>query len=146
MDKKQIEEILDQLVIWEPRDRVDDRINLKDQSETKKRLLDMGYDEEEIDNVLDEMAHDSRMVIDGINVTVPKKIKALKLQSKPCEFNCGQMVIGQKIEKSFHNYPEDHWRTKCLSCQHYQHPLGYMVKGVNEIVSYFNKKIKQKNK
>lgn len=144
MDKQKIDEILNQLVIWEPQDPVDDSRQIKNLAQTKQRLIDIGYDEEEIDEALDSFTFDSRMIVDGVNITVPKKIKAVKHEPKLCELGCGQMVIDQKIEKSFHTWPESHWRTKCTNCQHYLHPNGKeLVKGVNAFRSHFFKKNKQ---
>ena len=141
MDKKKINEILDQLVVWEPQERVDDRMHIRDREQTKRQLFSLGYGEEEIDEALDEITHDSRMVVNGINITIPKKIKSIKHQPKLCELNCGQMLINQKIERSYHSWPEPHWRTKCTNCQHYLHPEGdRLVKGVHEFKSYYQRK------
>jgi hypothetical protein len=141
MDKKKINEILDQLVIWEPQERVDDRMHIRDREQTKRQLFSLGYGEEEIDEALDEITHDSRMVVDGVNITIPKKIKSIKHQPKLCELNCGQMLINQKIERSYHSWPEPHWRTKCTNCQHYLHPKGdRLVKGVHEFKLYYQRK------
>ncbi len=147
MDARRINEILDQLVIWEPRDPVDDRGNIKDREKTKKHLLNLGYGEDEIEEALDEVINDSRMVIDGVNITVPKKIKSIKFQARDCELNCGQQVIDQKLERSYHTYPQPHWRTKCTNCQHYLHPDGKtLVKGVHAFKSYFYPSKKNKDK
>ena len=147
MDKRKIDEILDQLVTWQPRERVDDKAKVKDRNETKKRLLDMGYEEEDIDQILDEMANDSRMVMNGENITVPKKIKSIKHQPKLCDLGCGDIVVNQVIEKTFHFWPTSHWRTKCTNCQHYVHPQdGRLVKGVHAFQAYYMTKSKKKNK
>lgn len=146
MDARRINEILEELVIWELPDRVDDRINIRDREETKRHLFRLGYSEDEIDEALDEIVHDSRMVVDGVNITIPKKIKAIKHEPKLCELGCGQMVIDQKIEKRYSDYPIKHWKTKCSNCQYYLHPEGHLVRGTNEITAYFAKKIKQENK
>lgn len=146
MDARRISEILDQLVIWELPDRVDDRINIRDREETKRHLFRLGYSEDEIDEALDEIVHDSRMVVNGVNITIPKQIKAIKHEPKLCELGCGQMVIDQKIEKRYSDYPIKHWKTKCSNCQYYLHPEGYLVRGTNDISAYFIKKIKQENK
>ena len=85
-------------------------------------------------------------VQNGRNLTMMPRIKRIKYELKPCSLNCGQQVINQRIEKSFHDWPEPHWRTKCTNCQHYQHPEGYLVKGTNDINAYFKRKIADKNK
>lgn len=146
MDARRINEILDQLVVWEPQDRVDDRMQIRDREQTKRQLFSLGYSEDEIDEALDEIVHDSRMVVNGVNVTIPKTIKAIKHQPKPCELGCGQMVINQKIEKRLSDYPIKHWKTKCNNCQYYLHPEGHLVRGTHDISAYFVKKIKQENK
>jgi hypothetical protein len=141
MDKRKIEEILNQLVVWAPQDPVDDRMQIRDREQTKRQLFSLGYSEDEIEEALDEVVHDSRMVVNGVNITIPKTIKAIKHQPKLCELNCGQMVINQKIERSWHSWPEPHWRTKCTNCQHYLHPNGKeLVKGINNFKSYYSKK------
>jgi len=85
-------------------------------------------------------------VQNGRNLTMMPRIKRIKFELKACSLNCGQQVIDQKIEKSFHNWPQAHWRTKCTNCQYYLHPEGHLVKGTHEITAYFKRKIADKNK
>lgn len=146
MDARRINEILDHLVVWEPQERVDDRMHIRDREQTKRHLFRLGYSEDEIDEALDEVTHDSRMVVDGVNITIPRTIKSIRHEPKLCELGCGQTVINQKIERRFSDYPIKHWKTKCSNCQYYLHPEGHLVRGTHDISAYFVKKIKQENK
>jgi hypothetical protein len=140
MDARRINEILDQLVVWEPQDRVDDKMHIRDREQTKRQLFKLGYGEDEIEQALDEAVHDSRMVVDGINVTIPRTIKSVKHEPKLCELGCGKIAVNQIISITYHTWPDKHWRKKCNFCQYYLLPDGTLARGSQQLKTILSKK------
>jgi hypothetical protein len=100
--------------------------------------------EEERTEYIDEITPD--FVQNGRNLTMMPRIVKLKSQPKICELGCGQEVVNQRIERTLHDWPQPHWRTKCTNCQHYLHPSGKgLIKGVNQYHTYFAKKNPKKS-
>lgn len=57
------------------------------------------------------------------NDSVPPEILKLKCAEKPCD-DCGQHLTEQrKVESKKYDSAGGHWRTRCVNCTKYQHPL-----------------------
>lgn len=121
-----------------------DEINRPKHLPVAQRPRSRWASEEERLEYIDEVTPD--FVVGGRNLTMMPRIKRIKQEPKPCELGCGEMVLAQKIDKTHHQWPEPHWRTKCTNCQHYVHPSGEgLVKGVNVFHTHFAKKKTKKS-
>ena len=125
MDAKEIQARIDELVEWDKPKRLQQDAEIAiNQKKVRKQLLDLGHDAEDIDRVMEEMLDVSHVIVDGVNITIPRKLKAIKHQPKMCELGCGQTAVDQRIDIKFRNWPEKHWVKKCNFCQYYKLPDG----------------------
>jgi len=147
MDSKQIKEKIDELVEWEKpvRLKTDSEV-ASNQRKIRRQLLDMGHDEEDVDRVLAEMLEDSRVIVNGVNITVPPKLKSVKKEPKMCELGCGKIAVDQRIDITFHNWPDKHWRKRCNFCQYYQLPDGTFARNSQQLHTILHGKKKKVDK
>lgn len=147
MDKKAIQEKIDQFIEWEKPARLKkDADVITNQKKMRRQLLDMGHDEEDVDRVLNEIAEDSSVVVDGVNITIPRKVKGVKREPKLCELGCGKIAVDQVVDITFQKYPEKHWRKKCNFCQYYQLPDGTFARNSQQLYSILSKKMTKADK
>jgi hypothetical protein len=130
MDYATLLQHLEGLVEWEPPKRLQDHVLIKERKSLIVKLRKMGHDEDAINEVLDQMEEDAKVVKDGANITLPKKIKKILHEPKTCELGCGQMVINQVIQYTKHDFPIAYWRKRCTNCQYWVLEDGTMVRDV----------------
>jgi hypothetical protein len=144
MDKKDIQSKIDELVEWDKPVRLKKDAEIaSNQKKIRRQLLDLGHDEEDVDRVLAEMLEDSRVIVDGVNITVPPKLKGVKREPRLCELGCGKIAVDQRIDIKFQSFPEKHWIKKCNFCQYYQLPDGRFARNSQQLYAEL---IKKKNK
>ena len=144
MDKKEIQTRIDELVEWRKPERLKTDFEIAtNQKKIRKQLLDLGHDEEDVDRVLAEMLEDSRVIVDGVNITVPRKMKGVKKEPRLCELGCGKIAVDQRIDIKLQNFPEKHWIKKCNFCQYYQLPDGRFARNSQQLYAEL---VKKKNK
>jgi hypothetical protein len=144
MDKKDIQSKIDELVEWEKPIRLKKDAEIaSNQKKIRKQLLDMGHEEEDVDRVMAEMLEDSRVIVDGVNITVPRKLKGIKHEPKLCSLGCGKIAVDQRIDIKLQNFPEKHWIEKCNFCQYYRMPDGKFARNSQQLYAEL---IKKKNK
>jgi len=142
MDKKDIQAKIDELVEWDKPTRLKRDNELASiQKKLRRQLSDAGLEEEEIEQTLAGLASDEqRVIVDGVNVTVPKTIKNVKHEPKICELGCGKMAVNQIISITYHTWPDKHWRKKCNFCQYYLLPDGTLARGSQQLKALLIKK------
>lgn len=147
MNRDDIEKQLNTFIEWEkPKREKQDSNLVSNQKRIRRQLLDLGHDEEDIDRVMAEMQEDSRVIVDGVNITVPKKILRVRHEPKVCELGCGKIAVDQKIDISFQTYPIKHWRKKCNFCQYYQMPDGTFARNSQQYQTFLLKKKRDQTK
>ena len=147
MDPKQIQAKLDELVEWDNPTRLKRDNELASiQKKLRRQLSDAGLEEEEIEQAVAGLADDERVIVDGVNITVPKTIKAVKHEPKLCELGCGKIAVNQIISITYHTYPDKHWRKKCNFCQFYLLPDGTLARGSQQLKTILLKKKYQLDK
>ena len=119
MHLKEIKSRIDELVEWDKPEQLH-----PDVKNIRKQLLDLGHSKKDVDNVLTEMLDNNRVVVDGVNITIPRKLKGIKHQPKICDLGCGQMAVDQRIDIKLRTWPDKHWVKKCNFCQYYKLPDG----------------------
>jgi hypothetical protein len=132
MDKKAIQEKIDEFVEWQPPKPMDDKLVIEDMRATRRHLLKLGHDEEAIDEVLRQIEEDSSMIVDGINITIPKQIKRKKPQSKLCELDCNKVVTDQVIDLIYYQQ-HNVWVKRCKVCQQFKTPSGEFAKNSQQL-------------
>ena len=130
MNDPSIFDSINHLVEWEPPKPLQDHVLIKERKSLIVKLRKMGHDEDAINEVLDQMEEDARVVKDGANITLPKKIKRILHEPKACELGCGQQVINQVIQYTKHDFPIAYWRKRCTNCQYWVLEDGTMVRDV----------------
>ena len=135
MDAKEIQARIDELVEWDKPERLH-----QDIKKIRKQLLDLGHSKQNVDSVLSEMLDNNHIIVDGVNITIPRKLKAIRHQPKICELGCGQMAVDQRIDIKLRNWPEKHWVKKCNFCQYYQLPDGTFARNPQCYLSVVNSK------
>jgi len=147
MHPKEIQAKIDELVEWNKPERLKTDFEIaSNQKKIRKQLLDMGHDEEDVDRVLTEMLENSRVIVDGVNITIPRKLKGVKHQPKMCDLGCGKIAVDQRIDIKFQTFPEKHWVKKCNFCQYYQMPDGTFARNSQQLYSELIKKKKKSDK
>ena len=146
MDKKAIHQQIDEYVEWAtPRREKRDADFVSAQRQLRRQLTAAGLDEEEIEQALGDIEA-SPVIVDGINITVPKKMKGIKHEPRLCELGCGKIAVDQKIDISWQTYPHNHWRKKCNFCQYYQLPDGTFARNSQQLYSILAKKTPKADK
>jgi hypothetical protein len=147
MDAKQIQARIDELIEWDKPVRLKKDAEIaSNQKKIRRQLLDLGHDEEDVDRVLAEMLEDSRVIVDGVNITLPRKLKGIKHEPRMCELGCGKIAVDQRIDIRFQNYPEKHWIQKCNFCQYYKMPDGNFARNSQQLYSELLKKKRKSDK
>lgn len=139
MDKNKIAEILDQLVEWQEPKPMDDKMVMQDINATRRHLRKLGHDEDAIEEVLKQIEEDSSMIVDGVNITIPKRIKRRKPQAKLCELGCGKIAVDQVVEISYHTTPYKHKRERCKFCQYYKLEDGTFARNAQQMQFFLTK-------
>ena len=130
MNDRSIFDQINHLVEWERPKQLQDHVLIKERKSLILKLRKMGHDEDAINEVLDQMEEDAKVVKDGANVTLPKQIKRILHEPKPCELGCGQQVVNQIIQYTKHDFPITYWRKRCTNCQYWVLEDGTMVRDV----------------
>lgn len=141
MDPKEIQARLDELVEWDKPIRLKrDAELISTQKRLRRQLADAGLDEEEIEQAVAGLADDERVIVDGVNITAPRKMKCIKKEPRLCELGCGKIAVDQVIDIKIQRYPEKHWIKKCNFCQYYQLPDGTFARNSQQLYSILAKK------
>ena len=145
MDSKLIKEQIDQFVEWTKPKPIKDAVNLKERKAIKRHLQSLGHDEEDIEDVLNQMEEDSRMVVDGVNITVFPEIKSIKPVIRLCELDCGSMTENQVLSYSWVQETKT-WATHCSQCNLVYAPDGKSFKNYTHARSYIANKMQAQDK